>query len=306
MNTFTWKIAILAFRDYLVLERRLSKNTIEAYMRDMRMLSDFATTEAANPLEFSHLDAQKYIAHISEQGLSRASVVRIISGARSFFIFLLHSDKIESSPFELIEMPASRRKLPDGLCYNEVIELFRAVDLSTPLGHRNRAILEMLYGCGLRVSELTELKLSDIFRAEGVVRVLGKGSKERLVPIASVTLKYIELYMAERREIQPKKGSEEIVFLNRRGGKLSRVMIFNIVRDTARTAGIQKDVHPHTLRHSFATHLVEGGADIRAVQDMMGHASITTTEIYTHLSLATLRSAVEQLLPDSATSVDHQ
>ncbi|MFI3299202.1 MAG: tyrosine recombinase [Rikenellaceae bacterium] len=306
MNTFTWKIAILAFRDYLVLERRLSKNTIQAYMRDMRMLSDFATAETVNPLEFNHLSAQKYITHISERGLSRASVVRIISGARSFFIFLLHSDKIESSPFELIEMPASRRKLPDGLCYNEVIELFSAVDLSTPLGHRNRAILEMLYGCGLRVSELTELKLSDIFKAEGVVRVLGKGSKERLVPIASVTLKYIELYMAERREIQPKKGSEEIVFLNRRGGKLSRVMIFNIVRDTARTAGIQKDVHPHTLRHSFATHLVEGGADIRAVQDMMGHASITTTEIYTHLSLSTLRSAVEQLLPDSATSVDLQ
>ncbi len=298
MELFTWEIAFFALRDFLILERGLSRNTVEAYLRDVGVLRDYCTGEGLLPTELTSSGAQNFMATVSQSGLKRSSVVRLMSGVRAFYDFLLHTDRMETSPFELLEMPTQGRKLPDYLSYEEVLSLFGAVDLSTPEGHRNRAILEMLYGCGLRASELTELRIADLFASEQVVRVIGKGNKQRLVPIAAQTLKYVQLYLEQRVEMHPKQGSEDVLFLNRRGAKLSRVMIFNIVRGAATTAGIKKDVHPHTLRHSFATHLVEGGADIRAVQQMLGHQNIATTEIYTHVSISALRSAVEQLVPE--------
>ncbi len=297
MYKFSWEIAISLYRDYLVLERSLSANTTSAYIRDMRYLVDYAKSNAIEPLDFTPSDAENFVVSLHDTSLQRTSVVRLISAVRGFYDFLIHSDRMESSPFEMIETPRMARKLPDVLSYSDIEKMLHSIDLSEPQGHRNRAIMELLYGCGLRASELTELRVEDIFEQEGVLRVMGKGSKQRLTPIAPLTMKYLKLYLQQRVHISAKSGSESIVFLGRRGSKLSRVMIFNIVRDCGRRAGLEREVHPHTLRHSFATHLVEGGADIRAVQQMLGHSDITTTEIYTHIAMTTLRDAVEQLRP---------
>lgn len=299
MDTFTWEIALYGYKDYLILERSLSKNSTNAYLRDMAHLCAFASERDIMPLDFSRQDAEEFLATLSDKALSRSSVARLLSGVKGFYNYLIHADKLESSPFDMVQSPRINRPIPYALSYEEILSIFKTIDLSKPLGHRNRAILEVLYGCGLRATELTELTLDDIFFHEEVLRVIGKGNEQRLVPICSTSLKYLKLYLEERRTMTIDTKSENIVFLNRRGKKLSRIMIFNIVRDAARSAGISKEIHPHTFRHSFATHLVEGGADIRAVQQMLGHKSISTTEIYTQVSLSTLRTAVEQLRLES-------
>lgn len=297
MAMLTWQIALISYADYLTLERSMARNSVQAYLRDTRKFAAFAQSNYLTPTIVETLHVEQFLATLHDENLSAASVARTVSGVRGFYEFLLHADKIDRSPLQLISAPNPRRKLPDALTYNQIETLIDSIDLSTPLGQRNRAIIEVLYGCGIRVSELTELRFCDIFADSGVIRVTGKGDKQRLTPIPSIALRQIELYRADRRQIAPKPGCSEILFLNRRGGKLSRVMIFNIVRDAALLAGITRPIHPHTLRHSFATHLVEGGADIRAVQEMLGHASITTTEIYTHVSLNALKKSVELLRP---------
>ncbi len=295
MGKFTWENALYGYRDYLVLERSLAENSTNAYLRDMAHLETYAQTMGIEPLEFTANDGENFIASLHDKNLSRSSITRILSGVRGFFNYLIHADKIEVSPFELIQSPKVQRPLPSVLNYSEIVSILDSVDLSNPLGHRNRAILEMLYGCGLRASELTDLTFSDLFLDEAILRVVGKGNRQRLVPISDTTIKFLKFYLDERVHIEPKHGSENVVFLNRRGAKLSRVMVFNIVRDAAENAGIKKEIHPHTLRHSFATHLMDGGADIRAVQAMLGHQNITTTEIYTHVSIDALRGAVEKI-----------
>lgn len=295
MDILTWEIALLGYKDYLVLERGLSKNSTSAYMRDVAHLLNYSEEAGVLPQEFSADDAENFLSTLTDKGLSRASKARILSGVKGFFAYLIHCDKIEKSPFLKVISPKIQRPLPDTLSFDEVLRVLESIDLSEANGHRNRAIVEVLYGCGLRASELSELTLGDIFADEGVLRVVGKGNRQRLVPIAQVTLKFLKLYLEQRVHLTVARGSEHIVFLNKNGGKLSRISIFNIVRQSAERAGITKNIHPHTLRHSFATHLVEGGADIRAVQQMLGHQSISTTEIYTHVSLTSLRTAVELL-----------
>lgn len=239
-------------------------------------------------------DIQEFINWINKIGLSATSQARIISGLKGFFKYLLLENIIDQSPLTYIEAPKIGRKLPEVLSIAEIDEMIATIDLSKPDGERNRAIIETLYGCGLRVSELCDLKLSHLYFNDDFIRVIGKGDKERLVPIGEITKKYITIYIENiRNTINIKKGSEDILFINRRGSALSRVMIFNIVKDLAQRAGIKKDVSPHTFRHSFATHLVEGGADLRAVQEMLGHESITTTEIYTHLDRKYLREMLQ-------------
>ncbi len=232
------------------------------------------------------------MSHVYDLGAGDTTQARVLSGVRSFFAYLLHSDRIEVLPTELIDSPKVARKLPDTLSYDEIRRMIEGIDLSRPLGHRNRAILEVLYCCGLRVSELVNLRLSDIFAEEGVVRVTGKGDKQRLVPIARAALQQVERYLEQRRTMAVAADSADVVFLNQRGRRLTRVMIFTIIRQSAAAAGVTKTVSPHTLRHSFATHLLQGGADIRAVQELLGHESILTTEIYTHLELGDLRGAM--------------
>ena len=230
--------------------------------------------------------------------MTATSQARIISGLKSFFNYLILEDIIQSNPTELLEAPKTARKLPDTLAFEELEKLFDAIDMSTQEGTRNKAILETMYSCGLRVTELTELKISNIYADVEFIKVIGKGNKERLVPIGASALKFIQIYVENiRAHIVPKKNAEDILFLNRRGGKLSRVMIFYIIKELTNKAGIQKNIHPHTLRHSFATHLVEGGANLRAVQEMLGHESITTTEIYTHLDRNFLKETLNTFHP---------
>jgi integrase/recombinase XerD len=241
---------------------------------------------------------QDFLSWIHELGMTATSQARIISGLKAFFTFLVLEDVLTINPTDLLESPKTSRKLPDTLSVTEIEQLVSAIDLSTPEGTRNKAIVEIMYSCGLRVTELTELKISNIYTDVEFIRVIGKGNKERLVPIGSSALRYIQLYQASIRcHISPKKGCEDILFLNRRGGKLSRVMIFYIIKVLAEKAGFHKNIHPHTLRHSFATHLVEGGADLRAVQEMLGHESISTTEIYTHLDREFLRDTLHRFHP---------
>lgn len=295
-----WQRAIQGFKTYLQLERSLSANTVEAYLRDIHHLQSFAETEleVESPLVLSTESLKKFIQQITEIGLSATTQSRMVSGIRSFYKYLLLEDKIETDPSELLETPKIGRKLPDTLSNNEVVAMIECIDLSTPEGERNRAILETLYGSGLRVSELTDLKISNIYFNEGFMRILGKGSKERLVPLGGMASKRITTYLKEARvHLTIKKGAEDHVFLNRRGAPLSRVMVFNIVKGAAQRAGIKKNISPHTLRHSFATELIQRGADLRAVQDMLGHESITTTEIYTHLDRDYLRSNIIQFHP---------
>lgn len=291
-----WKSYINAYKSYLQLERSLSENSVEAYIRDVNKFTEFLLENELNlsPQKVQMEDIQDFINWINKIGLSATSQARIISGLKGFFKYLLLENIIDQSPLTYIEAPKIGRKLPEVLSTNEIDEMIATIDLSKPDGERNRAIIETLYGCGLRVSELCDLKLSHLYFNDDFIRVIGKGDKERLVPIGEITKKYITIYIENiRNTINIKKGSEDILFLNRRGAALSRVMIFNIVKDLAERAGIKKDISPHTFRHSFATHLVEGGADLRAVQEMLGHESITTTEIYTHLDRKYLREMLQ-------------
>lgn len=296
-----WGAYLKGFKAYLQLERSMSENTVNAYMHDVSMLGNYIYHEQNNlpitSVELKHL--QKFLVHINELELTANTQARVLSGIKAFFRYLQLEEVVKEDPTQLLEAPKLRRSLPVHLSVEEIDLLFGAIDHSTPEGQRNRAILETMYSCGLRVSEVTNLKLSNLFLDVDFIRVIGKGNKERLVPIGSNAIKYINIY---RDEIRPKlkvikKGQEDTLFLNRRGGQLSRVMVFLILKDLAKESGIKKNVHPHTLRHSFATHLVEAGADLRAVQEMMGHKSITTTEIYTHLDRTYLRKTLEQYHP---------
>ena len=295
-----WKSAIQGFKAYLKLERSLSQNSIDAYNSDILKLQQYfdykKLTLGPDEVELDHLKG--FIQWINELGMIASTQARVISGLKSFYKYMLLEDIIKNDPTILLEGPRQRRKLPDVLSIEEINQLLSAVDLSKPEGTRNKAIIETLYSCGLRVSELVGLKISSLFLDTGFVRVIGKGDKERLTPIGSEAVKCIETYLSEiRKTIEIQKGCEDIIFLNRRGGKLSRVMIFTIIKDLAVRAGIKKNISPHTFRQSFATHLIEGGADLRAVQDMLGHSSITTTEIYTHLDREYLRDTLSRYHP---------
>ncbi len=297
-----WRSAIKGFKAYLKLERSLSENSIEAYSRDIEKLYQFADIQAdkLNPESVTLTHLRQFIVWASELGMIPASQARILSGIKSFYKYLLMEDMIKSDPSELLESPKIQRKLPDTLSINDINKLIDAIDVSKPEGARNKAILEVLYGCGLRVSELTELKLSNLYLDIEFIKVVGKGSKERLVPIGGSAVKALKNWIDNIRvHIPIKKGEEDMVFLNRRGARLSRVYIFMVIKQLAQLTGINKTISPHTFRHSFATHLVEGGADLRAVQEMLGHESITTTEIYTHLDREYLKGTIIQFHPRS-------
>jgi integrase/recombinase XerD len=290
-----WRSAIKGFKAYLKLERSLSENSIEAYSRDIEKLYQFADIQAdkLNPESITLTHLRQFIVWASELGMIPSSQARILSGIKSFYKYLLMEDMIKSDPSELLESPKIQRKLPDTLSINDINKLIDAIDVSKPEGARNKAILEVLYGCGLRVSELTELKLSNLYLDIEFIKVVGKGSKERLVPIGGSAVKALKNWIENIRvHIPIKKGEEDMVFLNRRGARLSRVYIFMVIKQLAQLTGINKTISPHTFRHSFATHLVEGGADLRAVQEMLGHESITTTEIYTHLDREYLKETI--------------
>lgn len=288
------------FQAYLKLERSLSPNSVQAYLRDLDKLTNFLEDEGRDPApkDLSKRDIRDLIDYLSELGIAARTQARILSGLKSYFDFLVLEGVIDQNPGELIDLPKIGMKLPEVLSTKEIDRMIAEIDLSKAEGERNRAIIETLYSCGLRVSELVNLKLSNLLREEGFVRVEGKGGKERLIPIGRAALKFIGFYMEHQRNHQEvKPEAEDIIFLNRRGGALSRVMIFNIVKDVASKAKISKNISPHTFRHSFATHLVEGGADLRAVQEMLGHESITTTEIYTHIDRQYLKDAIIQFHP---------
>lgn len=288
------------FQMYLRLERSLSPNTLEAYVHDVEMFSDYLVQSESNiaieKAEAEHI--RSFIKHIYNLGLSDTSQSRVLSGLRSFYKYLILENYIQINPTETIEMPKTARKLPDTLSFEEISALLEAIDLSTPEGERNKSMLEVLYACGLRVSELVDLKYSNIYFDEGFIRVIGKGNKERLIPIGEKTLTRINYYLEHtRNHMKIHTDSTDVLFLNRRGKKLSRVMVFTILKNLTVKAGIHKNISPHTFRHSFATHLVERGADLRAVQEMLGHESITTTEIYTHLDRKYLRETILKYHP---------
>ena len=294
----SWEKSIKEFKTYLKIERSLSSNTIDSYLRDVKKLARFAKEKKINQLNISKSDIKDFIAEINKEKISARTQSRVISGIKAFYKYLILEDYLKVNPTELIESPKIGMKLPDTLSISEIDSLISAIDLSHPQGERNRAILEVLYSCGLRVSELTNLKLSNIRFKEGYVKVVGKGNKERFTPIGNSAIKYLNIYLNEIRNHQNiKKGNENIVFLNRRGSKLSRVMIFTIIKELSKKIGLKKKISPHTFRHSFATHLIEGGADLRAIQEMLGHESITTTEIYTHLDREFLRDAIMTFHP---------
>jgi integrase/recombinase XerD len=295
-----WDACINGFRTYLLLERSLSEPTAEAYVSDVRKLVQFLelTTPSMAPEALELETLQAFIRWIAEFGMSDTTQARIISGLRSFFSYCRTESIIRHDPSELLEAPRLRRKLPEVLSFEEILRMMEAIDHSGLEGTRNRAMIEILYSSGLRVSELTNLRRSNLFPDIGFLRVIGKGDKERMVPVGSEAIRKLRIYLEEIRAHQKiQRGCEDIVFLNRRGGQLSRVMVFYIIRDLARAADIRKEISPHTLRHSFATHLVEGGADLRAVQEMLGHESITTTEIYTHLDRSFLMETLRRYHP---------
>ena len=295
-----WRSAIKGFQAYLKLERSLSANSIEAYSRDMEKLFQFAEAQTTkiNPEQITLADLRLFITWVNELGMIPSSQARILSGIKAFYKYLLMEDIIKIDPSALLESPKIQRKLPDTLSYTDINKLIDAIDLSKPEGPRNKAILEVLYGCGLRVSELTELKLSNLYLDIEFIKVFGKGSKERLVPIGGSAVKALKIWIDQVRVHTPiKKGEEDYVFLNRRGTRLSRVYIFLMIKELVQFIGLKKTISPHTFRHSFATHLVEGGADLRAVQEMLGHESITTTEIYTHLDREYLKGTIIQFHP---------
>lgn len=304
-NIVSWSLHIRNFSNYLRLERSLSGNSVEAYVRDAHKLQQFMEMKhkTVSPLRVGPVHLHDFIEFIHELGMSAHSQARILSGIKAFYKYLLFEDLIQTDPTTLIEGPKLGRKLPDTLSYPEIETLLNAIDLSTPEGARNRAMLEMLYSSGLRVSELVDLKLANIHTKEGFLRVVGKGNKERLVPIGRDALKYLTIYIEKVRGVPPhrapQKGFESFTFLNRSGKKLTRVMVFTIIKNLATAIGLKKNISPHTFRHSFATHLIEGGADLRAVQEMLGHESITTTEIYTHLDRDYLRQVIREFHPRS-------
>lgn len=290
-----WSAGIKGYKAYLRLERSLSVNSIEAYVRDIQKLIQFYETHGmtVSPLKVDIEHLRGLIKWSNELGMMPTSQARMISGLRSFFHYLLLENLIDIDPSEQLDAPRLGRKLPDTLDMEDIDRLIGAIDLSKPGGERNRAIIETLYSCGLRVSELVNLKLSDLHLKNGFIRVVGKGNKERIVPAGSVVKKRIEEYIQfSRVHVQPQAGEEDIVYLNKRGKRLSRVMIFLMIKELASAIGLNKSISPHTFRHSFATSLVEGGADLRAVQEMLGHESITTTEIYTHLDREYLRQVI--------------
>ena len=294
-NTKKWEEAGRHYRTYIKLEKRLAQNTVEAYMRDLRSFAHFILRMYdVPPAKVEEPMVQRYVAWLYDRGREKASQARSLSGVKSFFNFLLISDRIESSPAEFVLTPKFGRHLPDVLTTGEIDRIIAAVDGTTPKEIRDAAMLEVLYSCGLRVSELTSLRIRDLFFGEGYIRVTGKGDKQRLVPISSTARERIHRYLEVRRSA---RAGEETLFLNNRGSSLTRVMIFTILREAARRAGIEKQISPHTFRHSFATHLLEGGASIRQVQELLGHESILTTEIYTHLDDSHLRQTVEEHLP---------
>lgn len=300
-----WELQIKHFGNYLKLERSLSGNSIDAYLGDVEKLWQFMKMKhpTVNAMNVSSKHLQGFIEYINELGMSAHSQARILSGVKAFYKYLLFEELVEKDPTLLIEGPKLGRKLPDTLSYVEIEALFGAIDLSIPEGARNRAMLEVLYSCGLRVSELVDLKVNNIYFDVGFVRVIGKGNKERLVPIGRDAMKYVRIYLDDVRGKAPhkpvQKGFEAYAFVNRNGRKLTRVMVFTIIKNLAKRIGLKKTISPHTFRHSFATHLIEGGADLRAVQEMLGHESITTTEIYTHLDRDYLRQVIQEFHPRS-------
>ena len=294
----TWERYIKHFVSYLKIEKGLAENSILAYQRDVHNLMDFAIKQHVEVEAIRVVHLKAFLTSIHELGIGARSQARMISGIKQFFLFLILEDVIKNDPSELLEMLKIGKKLPEVLEIEEIDALIAAIDLSKNEGHRNRAMLETLYSCGLRVSELVNLRFSDLFFEEGFIRVIGKGNKERLVPVSPSVEKEIGIYndfIRRHQHIQP--GNENVVFLNRRGAKLTRVMIFTIIKNLANEIGLQKNISPHTFRHSFATHLLEGGANLRAIQEMLGHESITTTEIYTHLDQRFIREAIISFHP---------
>jgi integrase/recombinase XerD len=295
-----WKSALNGFKAYLMLEKSLSGNTLEAYYHDIDLLRKFLDEKQYNiaPEKIVLTNLQEFLAWIGETSIGPRSQARLISGIRAFYKYLLMEDIIQQNPAELLELPKLPKKLPEVLSVEEIDMIIKELDMSKPEGQRNKAMLETLYCCGLRVSELVNLKISDVSFDEGYVKVIGKGNKQRIVPLGESTAKFIRIYMNEVRcHVAIKKTAEDILFLNKSGNKMSRVMVFLIIQKLKEKAGLHKKISPHTFRHSFATHLVEGGADLRAVQEMLGHESITTTEIYTHLNREYLRDAILRFHP---------
>ena len=283
---------VRSYQTYLLLEKSLSGNSVEAYMNDLNKLLNYLNDIKKHPQETKLEDLQSMVVSLHGMGINPRSQARIVSGVKSFYRFLLLEDLIKIDPTELLESPKIGLKLPEFLTVEEINQIISTIDLSQAEGHRNRAILEILYSCGLRVSELTGLRFSDLYLDENFIKVEGKGSKQRLVPISKTAIKEIKRYLIDRNCISVKKGFENVLFLSRRGTALSRIMIFHIIKVHTELAGIKKTVSPHTFRHSFATHLLEGGANLRAIQQMLGHEKITTTEIYTHLDRDFLRSEI--------------
>ncbi len=295
-----WHSSILGFKNYLILEKSLASNSVEAYLRDVDKLQVYAEQKTVNrnPEEIRLHDLEDFVGWLQQFNLEDRSQARIISGVKTFYKYLLLEDLIKDNPTELLEAPKIKRKIPDVLNVEEIDMIINAVDLSLPQGHRNKAILETLYSCGLRVSELCDLLISNLFEEDGFIKVIGKGNKERIVPIGEQAIREINLYKDNfRRQLPNVKGHEDYLFLNRFGKKISRISVFEIVKENVLRAGIHKVISPHTFRHSFATHLVEGGANLRAIQEMLGHESITTTEIYTHLDLNYLRDTIMKYHP---------
>jgi len=293
-----WERYIKQFVHYLKIERSLAENSIFAYQQDVAKLRDYCVQLGLSPETVTTEHLKTFLAGLYDLGLSARSQARIISGWKQFFSFMILEDIRKDDPGEGLDMPALGRKLPEVLSIEEIDQLMDAIDMGTAEGQRNKAIIETLYSCGLRVSELVNLRLEDCFFEEGFIRVIGKGNKERLVPVSPSVIEEVGLYTStDRTFLSIKKGHEQFVFLNRRGAQLTRVMIFTLIRNYAALAGIRKTISPHTFRHSFATHLIEGGANLRAIQDMLGHESITTTEIYTHLDQRFLREAIVSYHP---------
>lgn len=297
-----WQSGLLGFKSYLRLERSLSANTIDAYLRDVDKLQQYFISKADKKdlKNISSEDLKDFLVWVNELGMLAPTQARVLSGLKAFFKYLVLENIIQIDPSALLESPKTSRKLPDTLNIIEINAIIDAIDLSKAEGMRNKAMLEILYGCGLRVSELTSLRISNLYLDIEFIKIVGKGNKERLVPIGSDAIKYLRIFIEEIRvHIKIKPGNEDFVFLNNRGNPISRVMVFLIIKDLAEKAGIRKNISPHTFRHSFATHLIEGGADLRAVQEMLGHESITTTEIYTHLDRDFLRDTIIQFHPRS-------
>jgi integrase/recombinase XerD len=297
-----WSSYIAGYKSFLRIEKSLSANSVDAYLNDLRKFLAYleAIKAGIEPEEVEYRHLKDFLVWTGELGMGTRTQTRMVSGLKSFFRYLLIEEISDKNPAEMLEAPKPGRKLPVYLSVEEIDRIIAAIDLSKPEGHRNKAIIETLYSCGLRVSELTDMRITNLFFKEGFIKVTGKGSKERLIPISNKAMHEIGFYLENyRNHLTPVRGSENIVFLNRRGCKMTRVMVFSIIKDLASRAGINKIISPHTFRHSFATHLVEGGADLRAVQEMLGHESILTTEIYTHISRDYLKDVILRFHPRS-------